>query len=163
MNYIPLSNVYNSYHLEDIELLKAIGLLRVGDEKRAQGSLEKALLLAEKKGMIRPILEVNRTIPSIFSLIKTTDISYRILVRLGLNTSTVKSPAPSGTAVESLTLREQEIVKLISNGLRNKEVADQLNISTVTVKSHMANVYRKLDVSNRTSMLRILRDQSILS
>jgi DNA-binding CsgD family transcriptional regulator len=158
-----LSNVYNSYHLVDIELLKAIALLRVGNEKRAQGSLEKALLLAEKKGMIRPILEVNRAMPSIFSLIKTTDISYRILVRLGLNTSAVKLPAPSGTAVESLTPREQEIVKLVANGLRNKEVAGLLHISTVTVKSHMTNVYRKLNVSNRTSMLRVIRRETILS
>lgn len=158
-----LSNVYNSYHLVDIELLKAIALLRVGNEKRAQGSLEKALLLAEKKSMIRPILEVNRVMPSIFSLIKATDISYRILVRLGLNISAVKLPAPTGPAVGNLTRREQEVVKLIANGLANKEVADQLHISTVTVKSHMTNVYRKLNVSNRTSMLRVIRGQSILS
>ncbi len=107
--------------------------------------------------MKRPILEAYHVMPSLFNLARTSKILSPILARLGLNTSAVKLPAPTGPAVGNLTLREKEIVQLISNGLRNKEVADQLHISTVTVKSHMTNVYRKLNVSNRTSMLSVIR------
>ena len=41
-------------------------------------------------------------------------------------------------------------------------VADALIISAVTVKSHLTNVYRKLEVPNRTSMLRVAKDRRIL-
>ena len=158
-----LVNFHNGYQSVDIEILKAIALWRVRDKKHASESLEKALLRAESNNVKRPILEAYRVMPSLFSLVSTSKISARALVRLGLKTPAVKLPTPSGTAVGNLTLREQEIVKLVANGLRNKEVADQLNISSETVKSHMANIYQKLDVSNRTSMLTILRGQSILS
>ena len=58
--------------------------------------------------------------------------------------------------------RLDRIVSLIADGLRNKEIADQLNISTVTVKSHLTNIYRKLEVPNRTSMLNKARNLQIL-
>ena len=157
-----LDDVHNGYQRIDIEILKAIALLRIGDKKQAAESLEKALLCVESSDIKRPILEAYHVMPSLFSLVRTSKISARILSSLGLDTSTVKLPAPTSPAVGNLTLREQEVVKLIANGLANKEVADQLHISTVTVKSHLTNVYRKFNVSNRTSMLRVVRNQSIL-
>jgi DNA-binding NarL/FixJ family response regulator len=50
-----------------------------------------------------------------------------------------------------LTLRELEILKLIAKGISNKEIAVELNISSRTVKSHMVDIFRKLDVSSRTA------------
>lgn len=50
-----------------------------------------------------------------------------------------------------LTDREQEILRLVAAGATNQEVARQLWITQQTVKFHLANVYRKLDVSNRTA------------
>ncbi|NER08897.1 response regulator transcription factor [Muriicola jejuensis] len=55
-------------------------------------------------------------------------------------------------------MKKQELVRLIAKGLRNKEIADLLNISTGTVKSHLTNISSKLQVSNRTSMLRKIVD-----
>jgi DNA-binding NarL/FixJ family response regulator len=123
----------------------------------AENSIEKALLLAYSTEMIRPILEVHHVFPALFNLIRPSSESFHALARLGLNKST-STLNPDKFNFEELTLREQEIAKLIANGLRNKEIADQLNISEVTVKSHLTNIYRKLEVSNRTSMLRILRE-----
>jgi DNA-binding NarL/FixJ family response regulator len=50
----------------------------------------------------------------------------------------------------SLTQREQEVLCLLAKGLRNKEIASQLNIAERTVKSHVANIIAKLGVSSRT-------------
>ena len=61
-----------------------------------------------------------------------------------------------------LFVREQEVVGLIEKGLRNKEIANQLHISISTVKSHLTNIFRKLDVSNRVSMLNKVRALNIL-
>jgi len=51
------------------------------------------------------------------------------------------------------TEREAAIIRLVREGYRNKEIADFLNISEQTVKSHLNRVFRKLDVSSRTELL----------
>ena len=49
-----------------------------------------------------------------------------------------------------LTNREQEILMLIAQGKLNKEIADELNITERTVKNHISNMFKKLDVYDRT-------------
>jgi DNA-binding NarL/FixJ family response regulator len=63
---------------------------------------------------------------------------------------------------EILTEQEARIVKLITVGLSNKEIATQLNISAETVKSHIKNLYRKLDVNNRVQALQRAKELNIL-
>ena len=58
-----------------------------------------------------------------------------------------------------LTKREQEIVDLISDGMSNKEIAQQLHIATFTVKSHVHNVLEKLDLSTRLQIAAFVRDE----
>ncbi len=55
---------------------------------------------------------------------------------------------PSGNP-EVLTVREQEIFELLRSGLTNHSIATQLGISESTVKSHIARIFRKLDMKRR--------------
>lgn len=48
-----------------------------------------------------------------------------------------------------LSLREMEVLDLISSGLSNKEIADTLFVSLSTVKTHINNIYKILEVKNR--------------
>ena len=52
--------------------------------------------------------------------------------------------------LSDLTKREIEVLKLIANGLFNKEIAATLNISERTVKNHISNIFKKIKVSDRT-------------
>jgi DNA-binding NarL/FixJ family response regulator len=52
-----------------------------------------------------------------------------------------------------LSKRENEILRLLSKGLLYKEIADQLGISTGTVRQHIHNIYEKLHVQNRTEAI----------
>lgn len=52
-----------------------------------------------------------------------------------------------------LSAREKDIVPLLSDGLRYKEIGDELSISTETVRTHVRNIYRKLHVTSRTEAL----------
>lgn len=63
---------------------------------------------------------------------------------------------------ESLTQKEIQVVQLITAGLSNKQIADQLNVSTETIKSHIKNVYRKLNVSNRVQALQRAKQLNII-
>ncbi len=63
------------------------------------------------------------------------------------------TPLPTLRAV-FLTKRETEVLTLVAQGLTAAEAADLLFLSSRTVSYHLANVYQKLDVSNRVKALR---------
>ncbi len=52
--------------------------------------------------------------------------------------------------IDSLTRRELEVLKLLAIGMYNKEVAEKLEISERTVKNHVSNIFKKLEVTDRT-------------
>ena len=52
-----------------------------------------------------------------------------------------------------LTPRELEIVRLASEGLRNKEIGERLSITEGTVKIHLHNIYEKLGVTGRSQLI----------
>jgi len=52
--------------------------------------------------------------------------------------------------IDSLTKRELEVLVQVANGMFNKEIANTLNISERTVKNHLSNIFRKIEVSDRT-------------
>ena len=70
----------------------------------------------------------------------------------------VPTPAPAAPAVDgdspALTRRELEILRLVSEGHSNAHLARMLWVTEQTVKFHLSNIYRKLDVANRTEASR---------
>lgn len=52
--------------------------------------------------------------------------------------------------INSLTKRELDILKQVATGLYNKEIATTFNITERTVKNHLSNIFKKLEVSDRT-------------
>jgi DNA-binding NarL/FixJ family response regulator len=64
-----------------------------------------------------------------------------------------KIPNEDELRIASLTPREREVIELICEGLRNKELADRLRISLATVSHHLTSIFRKLEVSDRTSLV----------
>ncbi len=55
--------------------------------------------------------------------------------------------------VNILTPKEKEVLKSLAKGLRYKEIADELNVSMETIRSHARNIYEKLQVQSRTEAL----------
>jgi DNA-binding NarL/FixJ family response regulator len=55
---------------------------------------------------------------------------------------------------ERLTEREQEVLDLLAQGLKAREIADKLFVSITTVRSHIRGIYEKLQVQNRVEMLK---------
>jgi DNA-binding NarL/FixJ family response regulator len=64
--------------------------------------------------------------------------------------STYEEPTPPPPALEQLTPREKEVLKLIANGASNREIAGQLYISEGTVKNHVTNILNRLNLRDRT-------------
>ena len=69
----------------------------------------------------------------------------------------------SSTAeMEALTPQELKIVTLLAAGLKNKEIAAKLFISTSTVKSHLYNIYQKWNVESRVGAAEKARKMGII-
>jgi LuxR family transcriptional regulator, maltose regulon positive regulatory protein len=64
---------------------------------------------------------------------------------------------------DRITDREREVLIIVAQGLSNKEIALLLNIRVKTVESHLHNIYRKFDVTNRVQALRAFEQYEALS
>ncbi len=69
----------------------------------------------------------------------------------------------AGSALDALTARELEVLRLLARGLRNKEIAARLFVSERTVNFHLANIYQKLNVSGRTEALSKAHEQGLIT
>ncbi|HEX9024402.1 MAG TPA: LuxR C-terminal-related transcriptional regulator, partial [Geobacteraceae bacterium] len=54
---------------------------------------------------------------------------------------------------DTISKKEREIIVLISQGLRNREIADKLCISEQTVKAHLSRIFRKTNVTSRSQLV----------
>ena len=66
------------------------------------------------------------------------------------------------SGVVSLTKREQQVLDLIWNGLKNHEIGKQLRISPKTVEAHRANMMKKLRTNNAAQLLKSCFEQGFL-
>jgi ATP/maltotriose-dependent transcriptional regulator MalT len=64
--------------------------------------------------------------------------------------------------IEKLSSRELEVLHLVSSGKTNQQIADALSVAPSTVKSHINNIYSKLEVQTRVQALNRARELGIL-
>lgn len=72
------------------------------------------------------------------------DVSAKIIMRKGI----IRKERPQ-KSINGLTQREVEILKLVAVGETNEEIAQELNISPHTVRTHLHNIFKKIQVPNR--------------
>jgi two-component system response regulator NreC len=89
----------------------------------------------------------------------SADISGKVIDGYLEGRKTLKSKS----AWETLTQREREILKLIAEGNKNKEIADYLCISLKTVGKHRANLMKKLDLHNAAALTTFAMGKGLIS
>ncbi len=73
-----------------------------------------------------------------------------------------EDPGESADSGETLSPRESQILRLVSEGLGNREIAEELHLSRYTVECHVKHIYRKLAVSSRTRAIHAARTRGLL-
>jgi two-component system, NarL family, nitrate/nitrite response regulator NarL len=93
-----------------------------------------------------------------------TAAAGEIVVSPSLHTGVVRHlRRQAGPQGPGLAPREREVMRLTAQGLSGPEIADRLGIQATTVKTHLKRAYRKLDVSDRASMVAEAMRQGLLS
>ena len=86
-------------------------------------------------------------------------VAARILDRL----AEMSRRGPQSDETDVLSTREVEVLRLMAKGSANKEIAFDLSISESTVKTHVANIFQKLDVNHRTEAVTQALQKGIIS
>jgi DNA-binding NarL/FixJ family response regulator len=88
---------------------------------------------------------------------------HSIYLAAGVHRSATTANAPVPEESPGLTRREHEILQLVAEGHSNADLARMLWVTEQTIKFHLSNIYRKLDVSNRTEASRWAQLRGLLS
>lgn len=157
----------------ELRILRSLALVRQGDARAAEADLERALALAEPEGYVRIFLDEGKPMQMLLAQWlahaehgRLRDYAVRLLSQFDVELSEVAT-APdkivsTGGLIEPLSQRELEVLHLIALGSTNQEIARQLFVAPGTVKAHTANIYRKLDVANRTEAVARARQFGLL-
>ncbi len=126
--------------------------------------LSDALLQAEPEGYIRTFIDVGSgLVPILRTAVQkgiTPEYAGRILTILGTNPKVTTTKVPA--LAEALSDREIQVLRLVTAGLSNREIAERLYITTGTAKTHLHNLCGKLGVRNRTEAAARARELDLL-
>jgi LuxR family maltose regulon positive regulatory protein len=128
-------------------------------ENKALVFLEKALMLAEPEGFTRIFFDQGKQMRALLGLVKTKgtagDYAGKLLSAWGREIAS--QPAPEKTQgsiqIELLSQREVDVLHLLNSHLSVPEISDKLHVAPTTTRTHIQNIYRKLDVHSRIEAL----------
>lgn len=74
----------------------------------------------------------------------------------------LRREAGAREAASEVTPREVELIRMVAEGLRNREIAERLGITEGTVKTHLHNIYRKLQLETRVAVRRYAEEKGLI-
>lgn len=164
------ASIHDTGHQLEILALEALVLHRQGQTDEALGALERSLALATPGGWIRPYLELGPPMAELMARLPDEWIDS-VLVRqirsfipsVAAATHTVPQRNNARGSGLDLTNRERDVLDLLDERLRDKEIAQKLHISPETVKTHLKTLYRKLDCRDRRGAVAKARELGVLA
>ncbi len=149
----------------DIDLLYSATLYALSERDKAHRTMQRALVFSEAEGYVRPLVERGTFILPILKDLAARK-SHRAVPWLYHIIGQCRSGREGVHATISgmkkrhpdLTHREMEILKLITVGYQNKEIADRTCVSLDTIKTHTKHIFQKLDVKTRIQAIRRAED-----
>jgi LuxR family maltose regulon positive regulatory protein len=126
--------------------------------------LDRALSLAQPEGYVRTFLEEREPMARLLRHAGSQGIapSYVSHLLSAFPETPGATPPSAQPLIEPLSERELQVLRLLSAGKSNQEIADRLVLATGTVKRHLYNIYGKLNVSSRTQCAARARELGLL-
>jgi LuxR family maltose regulon positive regulatory protein len=153
----------------EILILQALAHQAQGDLPAALLPLQHALVLAEPEGYVRMFLDEGSGMRQLLRYASTREImpDYTDKLLVAFEAEEQKSQSkpdmlPSQALIEPLSQRELEILKLIAQGLSNREIGERLFLALDTIKGHNRKIFDKLQVQSRTEAIAWARELGLL-
>lgn len=150
--------IHNRRYLIEVLALEALYHNALGDETAATAALQRSLALAEPSGFIRLYVDLGPRMGHLLAGLgghgRLGAYASLILTAFPAPPTTAQGPSVKAALVEPLTEREREVLSFLARRYSNKEIAQELTISVVTVKRHTINIYQKLNVQSRRDAVR---------
>jgi LuxR family maltose regulon positive regulatory protein len=146
----------------EASLLDAAAYHELGDRHSAEGSIERALELAEPEGIILPFALAS--VPEMLERQRGHRTAHATLLITILDVLAGASPR-SGPAPlrEPLSDAELRVVRYLSGNLKAADIASELCVSPNTVRTHLRHIYAKLDAHSRTEAVTRARQIALLA
>ena len=155
--------------LVEINLLLSITLQKMGQKEASMEKLKAAVLQAEVYGFVRPFIEAGKSAIELLNSLKDKTVAVDFIQELGrlitkASHQKTTSPKHDTEVSEKIipTERELEILYLLSEGLRNKEIANKLFVSEGTIKKHVYNMGQKFDTNSRVDLINKARSAGFI-
>ena len=157
------------YHLIENCILQAICFQRTGNKEMAMKYIEEAILLAQKYKMIRLFADEGLACYEVLScyqkICNNPKINKNFLHEIIRGSQIFGEMYPSlymeNTKI-NLTKNEMKVIMLMQEGLKNTEIAERLNISIATVKTHINHIFAKLNVTSRVQAINAAKQKNII-
>lgn len=134
----------------EVLIWQAACLGAMGKGSEGAKTLKSAINSSQTEGVVRPFIEARDELLHFVDHFGRDGFAW-LLESINGNDKQVEGPV--------LTRREREILQLLATGLSNQEMAEKLVIAEGTLKRHVANLYQKLGVHNRTQAIRHFNQQ----
>jgi LuxR family transcriptional regulator, maltose regulon positive regulatory protein len=135
------------------------------NDRAAREHLIEALRVGHRLGLMRSLLDEIGTGRPILALVPLEDgfdpvlaFYAQRLIDAGQATASAEPQTAAYVPIQSLSERENEVLGLLALALPNKKIARVMDVSLDTVKWHLKNIYRKLEVSGRDGAVARMRD-----
>lgn len=141
-------------------VLAALLFERAGDAQAADKALGRAFSDAQPYNLARTFLDEADIAPVWRRVVRAEHANPWAVDLYRRNVGAVaRRPQPH---IADLTDRELDVMRLAAQGLTVQSIADELFVSRETVKKHLANVYKKLDVHTKLQAVSLLRERGVL-
>ena len=143
----------------------ALALHQQGHTVEALTQLQKSLVIATPEGWVRPFVEIGAPMAALLERLpaESTDnaVVRKIMAAIAEGPAHFRS-LQTPRHGEDLTNRERDVLELLGERLRDKEIAERLFISPQTVKTHLRSLYQKLECGNRRRAVARARELGLL-
>jgi LuxR family maltose regulon positive regulatory protein len=131
-----------------------------GSPDDSQRYLAEAMELGEQHSLVEMFVQSGPAVIRLVAGLRGVNSAFRKAILRRSRESA--SPSPGSELIDPLTDRELEILSYLPSRATNSEMAERCYVSVNTVKTHMAHIYRKLDVVNRNGAIRRAQEIGLL-